>query len=116
MVGDLNDHKISYVQNFSSVQNFRSLGAVESYNSYNGIGRELGTFCELSRVASQLKTMYNQRILNFLLIESKVSLHKKNTEKYGLLLHRGGSTPQPYHFRFFPKRKNFYCLKMIYML
>ena len=42
MVGDLDDHKISFVQNSSSVQNFRSLGAVEAYNSYNGIGRELG--------------------------------------------------------------------------
>ena len=38
MVGDLDDHKISSVQKFSSVQNFRSLGAVEAYNSFNGIG------------------------------------------------------------------------------
>ena len=49
MVGDLDDHKIS------SVQNFRSLGAVEVYNSYNGVVSEWGTFCVLSRVASQLK-------------------------------------------------------------
>ena len=51
MVVDIDDDKISSVLNFSSVQNFRSLGAVEAYNSYNGIG----TFCVLSRVASQLK-------------------------------------------------------------
>ena len=61
MVGDLDDYKIISVQNFSSVQNFRSLGAVEAYNFYNGIVREGvregGTFCVLSRVASQLKTM-----------------------------------------------------------
>ena len=55
MVGDLDDNMISFVQNFSSVQNFRSLGAVEAYNSYNGIVSEWGTFCVLSRVASQLK-------------------------------------------------------------
>ena len=42
MVGDLDDHKISSVPNFNSVQNFRSLGSVEAYNSYNGIVRELG--------------------------------------------------------------------------
>ena len=36
MVGDLDDHKIS------SVQNFRHLGEVEAYNFYDGIGRELG--------------------------------------------------------------------------
>ena len=57
--GDLDDHKRSSVQNFSFVQNFRSLGGVEADNSYNGVGRklgrELGTFCVLSRVASQLK-------------------------------------------------------------
>ena len=41
MVGDLDGHKISCVQKFSSVQNFRSLGAVEASNSYNGVGREL---------------------------------------------------------------------------
>ena len=44
----------------SSVQNFGPLGSVDAYNSYNGVGRELGrelgTFCVLSRVASQLKT------------------------------------------------------------
>ena len=40
MVGDLDDHKISSVQNLSSVQNFRSLGAVEASNSYDGIVRE----------------------------------------------------------------------------
>ena len=37
MVGDLGDHKISSVQNFSPVQNVRPLGAVEAYNSYNGV-------------------------------------------------------------------------------
>ena len=67
MVGDLDDHKISSVQNFSSVKNFRYLGAVEAYNSYNGIG----TFCMLSRVASQLKKLSeNEKIplvLNLLL-------------------------------------------------
>ena len=59
MVGDLDDHKISSVPNFNSVQNLRPLGSVEAYNFYNGVvregGRELGTFCVLSRVASQLK-------------------------------------------------------------
>ena len=34
MVGDLDEHKIS------SVQNFRFLGAVEASKSYNGIVRE----------------------------------------------------------------------------
>ena len=48
MVGDLDDH------NISSVQNLRPLGSVEAYNFYNGLGRELGTFCVSSRVASQL--------------------------------------------------------------
>ena len=38
-----------------SVQNFRPLGALEVSNSYNGIVRDGGTFCVLSRVASQLK-------------------------------------------------------------
>ena len=42
------------------MQNFRSLGGLEVSNSLTGIGteggRELGTFCVLSRVASQLKT------------------------------------------------------------
>ena len=37
MVGDVDDNKVSSVQNFSSVQSFRSLGAVEVYNSYNGV-------------------------------------------------------------------------------
>ena len=55
MVGDLDNDKISYVPNFNSVQNLRPLGSVEAYNFYNGVGRELGTFCVLSRVASQLK-------------------------------------------------------------
>ena len=32
MEGDLDEHKIS------CVQNFRPLGAVEAYNSYNGVG------------------------------------------------------------------------------
>ena len=54
MVGALDDHKISSsMQNFSSVQNFRYLGGLEASNSL--IGREGGTFCVLSRVASQLK-------------------------------------------------------------
>ena len=42
MVGDLDDHKISSLQKFRSVLNFRPLGAVEVYNSYNGIVREGG--------------------------------------------------------------------------
>ena len=42
MVGDLDDHKISSVPNFNSVQNLRPLGSVEAYNFYNGIVRELG--------------------------------------------------------------------------
>ena len=41
MVGDLDDHKISSVQNYNSVQNWRPLGSVEAYHFYNGIGREL---------------------------------------------------------------------------
>ena len=57
MVGDLDDHKISSVPNFNSVQNLRPLGSVEAYNSYNGIVREGGTFSVLSRVASQLKNL-----------------------------------------------------------
>ena len=40
------------------MQNFRPLGAVEVSNVYNGIVREGGTFCVLSRVASQLKNPY----------------------------------------------------------
>ena len=38
-----------------SVQNFKPLGALEVSNSYNGVVSEGGTFCVLSRVASQLK-------------------------------------------------------------
>ena len=34
-VGDLDDQKES------SLQNFRPLGEVEAYNSYNGVGRDL---------------------------------------------------------------------------
>ena len=34
---DLDDHKSSSMQSFSSVQDFRLLGAVKVYNSYNGI-------------------------------------------------------------------------------
>ena len=53
IVGDFDDHEIS------SVRNFRPLGALEASNSLTGIGREGrregGTFCVLSRVASQLK-------------------------------------------------------------
>ena len=45
MVGDLDDHKISSVPTFNSVQNLRPLGSVEAYNFYRGIirggGREL---------------------------------------------------------------------------
>ena len=37
MVGDFDDHEMS------SLQNFRSLGAVEAYSSHNGVGRELGS-------------------------------------------------------------------------
>ena len=40
MVGDLDDHKSSSVQNFSSVRNFRPLGVVEAYDSYNGVVSE----------------------------------------------------------------------------
>ena len=40
MVGDLDDHKISSVQNYNSVQNLRPLGSVEAYNFYNGVVRE----------------------------------------------------------------------------
>ena len=43
MVGDLDDHKISSVPNFSSAQNLRPLGSAEAYNSYNGVVRELGS-------------------------------------------------------------------------
>ena len=43
MVGELDDHKISSVPNFNSVQNLRPLGSVEAYNFYNGIVRELGS-------------------------------------------------------------------------
>ena len=50
MVVDLDDQKIS------SVKNFRPLGAVKASILWFGIGREGGTFCVLSRVASQLKT------------------------------------------------------------
>ena len=35
---DLDYHKKSSMRNFSSVQNFRPLGAVEAFNSYNGVG------------------------------------------------------------------------------
>ena len=37
------------------MQNFRPLGALEVSNSYNGVVRDGGTFCVLSRVTSQLK-------------------------------------------------------------
>ena len=43
IIGDLDDHKIRSMQNLSSVQNFRSLGAVEAYNLYNGVVREGGS-------------------------------------------------------------------------
>ena len=43
MVGDLDDHKISSVPNFNSVQNLRPLGSMEEYNSYNGVVREGGS-------------------------------------------------------------------------
>ena len=42
MVGDVDDNKVSSVQNFSSVQNLRSLGGVEAPNSYNDYGRREG--------------------------------------------------------------------------
>ena len=45
---DLEDHRIS------SLQNFRSLDGLETSNSLTGICMEGGTFCVLSRVASQL--------------------------------------------------------------
>ena len=53
MVGDLDDNKIS------SLQNFRPVGAVDASNLLTGVGSEGGTFCVLSRVASQLKTKTN---------------------------------------------------------
>ena len=43
MVGDLDDHKISSVQNYNSVQNLRPLGSVEAYDFYNGVVREGGS-------------------------------------------------------------------------
>ena len=43
VVGNLDDHKISYVPNFNSVQNLWPLGSVEAYNVHNGIVRELGS-------------------------------------------------------------------------
>ena len=49
MVGDLDNHKIS------SVQNFRPLGAVKAYNSYNNVDRKGGTFYVLSRDALQIR-------------------------------------------------------------
>ena len=42
MVGDLDDHKISSVQNYNSVQNLRPPCSVAAYNFYNGVVRELG--------------------------------------------------------------------------
>ena len=74
MLGDLDDHRISSVQNFSSMQSFGPLSAVEADNSYNGVGREGvregGTFCVLSRLASQLKTRRQKDINNLKPIES----------------------------------------------
>ena len=63
-LGDLDDNKIS------SVQNFRSLGAVEASNLQTGIGTEGGTICVLSRVASQLKTFsdYLSKLVNYYLV------------------------------------------------
>ena len=46
MVGDLDDHKIC------SVQNFRSLGAVEASNSYNGVVREGHFVCCLELLSN----------------------------------------------------------------
>ena len=40
---------------------------------------------------------------------------RKNQKYIGLLPIRGGGTPQPISFCFFPE-ENFYCFKMIYML
>ena len=70
MVGDFDDHMI----------NFRPLGAVEAYNSYNGVVRdgvrEGGTFCVLSRVASQLKIiMHTNEKLKFQ--KNRFSVHSK---------------------------------------
>ena len=43
LVGDPpGDGKISFVQNSSSVQNFRTIGGVEAPNSYNDYGRREG--------------------------------------------------------------------------
>ena len=48
-----------YKHSGSFGQHFRALGALDAFDSYNGVGTELGreggTFCVLSRVASQLK-------------------------------------------------------------
>ena len=41
---------------------------------------------------------------------------RKNRKYIGLLPILGGGTPRPIYFRFFPKGKNIYSLKMIYML
>ena len=49
------------------MQNFRSLGGLEVSNSLTGIGTEGGTFCVLSRVASQLKNEINA-ILNSVIV------------------------------------------------
>ena len=51
MAVDLDDYKIS------SVKKFRPLGAVQASILWFGIGRKGGTFCVLSRVASQLKSV-----------------------------------------------------------
>ena len=40
MVGDLVGQNSRSVQNFSSVRNFRPLGVVEAYDSYNGVVSE----------------------------------------------------------------------------
>ena len=52
MVGDLDDHKISFVLNSRSLQNFRSLGAVEASNSYNGVVREGHFVCCLELLSN----------------------------------------------------------------
>ena len=87
MVGDVDDNKVS------SVQNFMSLGGVEAPNSYNDQGQTDGwrdgwTFCVLSGVALQLKQAQvcaegcdEGYITNIFLIQQK---HKVCTLNRGL--------------------------------
>ena len=64
MVGDFDDHEMS------SLQNFRSLGAVEAYSSHNGVGRELGTFC--AKISNSMKFRVLKRSKET--IESTISI------------------------------------------